>query len=167
MAGQSELELVAAERRARETRLRLRLTATVQRELEEGRRAEGLVRLTGFGLVPAHHHRGNPVPMYRAQMHSVAVNFVASTRGVRQDSRTPEFLPHSYHNERINNKTQHTTPHHETANSTQHLEHSLSLSRTRLQTLSGVHGNHDLREEPGPSMSWGREGVPRQSCIQL
>jgi hypothetical protein len=45
MVGRAELELVAAERRARETRLRLRLTATVQRELEECRRAKGLVRL--------------------------------------------------------------------------------------------------------------------------
>jgi hypothetical protein len=41
-------------------------------------------------------------------MHSVTVDFVASTCGVRQDSRTPESVPHSCHNERINDK--HSTP---------------------------------------------------------
>lgn len=59
---------------------------------------------------PLINHRGNPVPMYRAQMHCVAVNFVASTCGVRQDSRAPEFL---YHTGTNMNASTTNTAHHE------------------------------------------------------
>ena len=108
-------------------------------------------------------HRGNPVPMYRAQASDAhctvwpwTLSRPQSTCGLRQDSRAPEFLHRigTNTNASTTNTTQHTTK-----TIQNHLEHISSFSRTRLQTLSGVHGNHDLRE-PGPSMSRGQRRCP-------
>ena len=56
MIGQPELELVAVERRAREKRprLRLRLAATVQRELEEVEEQKGSCDWLWPGARPLH-----------------------------------------------------------------------------------------------------------------
>lgn len=115
--------------------------------------------------------------MYQAQMRSVAVNF-ASTGGIRQDSRAPEFLhdirksTHAIYLIKFRSAStpnKHTTPRNSSRNNSP--VHTASpkpivfASHSPAATFrTPVHGNHlhDLRE-PGPSMSRGREGDPRQS----